>query len=274
MGIFAVLIAVMRRYSTQQFESDSQGSDMKRSLLGLSLLALSSTSFAVPGVDVDVSAGIWQATPEGTVGKTETDIEALGLEEENGNVLSVTLEHPVPSIPNIRIKRTTLDFSGSGTLDEAFTFDDVTFPVSEKINSDIDLSHTDFTLFYGLPELVVDLDLGLTARVFDGKASAVTTSLEESADLDFAIPMAFASVRIDLPLTGLYIGAEGNMISYDDNELTDLEAKVGYSTNIVPLVADLELEVGYRSLDLKIDDDDLEADITVDGPFANVRLAF
>lgn len=247
---------------------------MKRSLLGLSLLALSSTSFAVPGIDLDVSAGIWQASPEGTVGKTQSDIEALGLEEENANVLSATLEHPVPLIPNIRIKRTTLDYSGTGSLNENFTFDDVTFPANTSINSDIDLSHTDFTFFYGLPEIVVDFDLGLTARVFDGKASAATTLLQEEADLDFAIPMLFASVRVDLPLTGLYVGAEGNMISYDDNDLTDLEAKIGYSANIVPLVADLELEVGYRSLDLKIDDDDLEADITMDGPFANVRLAF
>lgn len=247
---------------------------MNRTLLGLSLLALASPSIAAPIIDLGVSVGRWNAEPEGTVGSTETDIDVLGLDEESGNVLTAVFEHPIPVIPNIRIKRTALDLSGTGTLTEDFTFDDVTFPAGQTVNTDIDLTHTDFTFYYGLPELIVDIDLGATVRVFDGEASAITTLLQEEADLDFAIPMAFASVRIDLPLTGLFVGAEGNAISYDDNELTDFTAKVGYSTDIIPFLADLEIEAGYRSMDLKIDDDDLEADIKIDGPFANLTLAF
>lgn len=247
---------------------------MRKTLIGLSLLGMASSGIAAPLIDLEVSAGVWNSTPEGTVGKSDTDIEALGFDEKSANVISATFEHPVPFIPNIRVKRTNLDLNGSGTLDEDFTLDDVSFPANTPIDSGIDLSHTDFTLYYGLPELLVDIDLGATIRVFDGKASAVTTALQEETDLDFAIPMAYASVRVDLPMTGFYLGAEGNLISYDDNKLSDFTAKIGYSTDIVPFLADLELEAGYRTLDLELDDDDLEADIKLDGPFANLTLAF
>lgn len=251
---------------------------MYRKLLCCTLVCSSSSAFAAPLIDLKLAAGVWQATPTGELGVTATDIEDLALEEENANFFSIAFEHPVPILPNIRLKQTSLEYDGETVLTETFTLDDVTFSVDADTVTDVDLSHTDLTLYWGLPELVIDVDFGLTVRSFSGEASVVADSAgitqTETVDLDVTLPMLFADVRLDLPLTGLYVGAEGNALSVGDSSIIDYNARIGYSTDVVPFLADLEFELGYRSFEVELDEDDIQADITIDGPYAQIMLVF
>lgn len=251
---------------------------MTKKIILCALLASSGSVFAAPVIDLKLAAGLWQATPTGDLGITETDIEDLNLEEENANFYLVAFEHPVPVLPNIRLKQTNLEFDGQAVLTETFTFNDVTFAVDADTTTDVDLSHTDVTLYWGLPELLVDVDFGLTVRAFSGEASVVAESAgvtqTETVDLDLAVPMLFADIRIDFPFTGLYLGAEGNALSVGDSSIIDYNARVGYSTDVIPFIADLDFEIGYRSFAVELDEDDIQADITIDGPYAQVMLAF
>lgn len=251
---------------------------MYRRLLLSALLCGTSSAFAAPLIDLKIGAGLWQATPSGELGVTQTDIEDLNLEEESSTFFFVAFEHPIPVLPNIRLKQTELEFEGTSTLNEVFTLDDVTFSVDAETVTDVDLSHTDVTLYWGLPELIVDVDFGLTVRSFSGEASVVAESVggtqTETVDLDVAIPMLFADIRVDLPLTGFYVGAEGNALSVGDSSIVDYNARIGYSTDIVPFLADLDFEIGYRSFEIELDEDDIQADITIDGPYAQLMLVF
>ena len=47
---------------------------------------------------------------------------------------------------------------------------------------------------------VVDLDLGLTARLFDGEASLIGATQQERVELDAVIPMLYGRAGIDLTL--------------------------------------------------------------------------
>ena len=247
---------------------------MKKLILGAALTALTPLSYAVPLVDLELGASSWNASYSGEIGASSTSVDALGFDDDTANSFYVTLELPIPLIPNIRLKTTDLEAVGSNTLTTAFQFNNQGFAVGDVVNTDIDLSHTDITLFYGLPEFYLDVDFGLTLRVFDGDASAATAALQEAVDLSFVIPMAYADVRLDLPFTGLYLGVEGNVLSIGDNSLTDFSARLGYSTDVIPFIADLDFELGFRSMDLKLEDEDLNTDLTIDGPYLGVTLAF
>src|SRR5690606_32171473 len=105
---------------------------------------------------------------------------------------------------------------------------------------------------------------------FDGHVAANSIIADEYVELDQAIPMFYAKAQFDLPLTGFAAGLEGNIISYDGNNLTDYSAKIHY---MFDSALDLGLEVGYRSMSLEVDED-VDADIELKGPYAAVVFHF
>jgi len=227
-------------------------------------------------IDLKIAAGVWSTSPSGDLGETTTDVDALALDDENSTFYSIAFEHPIPVLPNIRLKQTGLEFSGDTVLDETFILDDQEFTVGVDAVSDIDLSHTDVTLYWGLPELIVDVDFGINIRSFSGEAKVTSemAARTDIVDLDVVLPMLFADVRIDLPFTGFYVGAEANALSIGDSSMIDYNARIGYSTDVIPFLADLDFEVGYRSFNVELDEDDIQADITIDGPYAQIMLVF
>src|SRR5690554_2098536 len=221
---------------------------------------------------VGAKASIWDAKPTGQIDdNASVESDGLNFKSENGRQLSVFFEHPVPFIPNVKLKRTDLDMDGSGELTKEITFAQENFTVNEQISSNIDISHTDATLYWGLPLPLpyIDFDFGLTARMFDGDASVNA----KSVDLDITLPMAYGAVKVGSPF-GIYATADLNWIGFGDNKMTDLSAAVGYELPI-PIV-DVGVEVGYRGINLQTDRKDVEvaADLDTKGMFYGVSVAF
>lgn len=225
---------------------------------------------------VGAKASVWDAKPTGQIDdNVSVEKGGLNLKSENGNQFSVFFEHPVPFIPNIKLKRTDLDMEGNGTLDTQIDFAGEVYNASTAIDSNIDLSHTDATLYWGLPLPLpyLDIDFGLTARKFDGDASVVASGQSKSVDLDMTLPMAYGAVKLGSPF-GIYATADLNWIGFGDNKMTDLSAAVGYELPI-PIV-DVGVEVGYRGINLQTDRDDVDvaADLDTKGMFYGVSVAF
>lgn len=250
---------------------------MKKLIAITALSSLTSLTQALPLVNLDVGAGVWTPEYSGDLGSSDTTVDALNFSEDNANIYYATLEFPVPVIPAIRLKHTDLSTSGSGQVD--FTLDEINFSGTSDVNVDLDLTHTDYTLYWGLPKFYLDVDFGATIRQFDGEAIANGQNVDgeprtENVDIDVIIPMLFADVRLDLPLTGLYLGVDGNFVSVGDNSLSDFTAKVGYNTDALPILFDLEFEAGYRSMELTVDESDIQADVTIEGPYLGMQIAF
>src|SRR5690554_4259135 len=228
---------------------------------------------------VGAKASIWDAKPTGQIDdNASVESDGLNFKSENGKQLSVFFEHPVPFIPNVKLKRTDLDMDGSGTLSNTINFADETYTANTAVDSRIDLSHTDATLYWGLPLPLpyIDIDFGLTARMFDGEASVTDVnnpSYTKSVDLDLTLPMAYGAVKVGSPF-GIYATADLNWIGFGDNKMTDLSAAVGYELPI-PIV-DVGVEVGYRGINLQTDRKDVEvaADLDTKGMFYGVSVAF
>ena len=237
---------------------------------------LSLPALAVPGIDFTVTASQWQADYSGEVGQGDNTatLDQLGFDEEDHTVITAVLKHPVPLVPNIRLQRTELAADANGTLEASLEVEGTTFTASEAVATELDLSHTDFTLFYSPLNNWVKLDLGLTARNFDGNAEVVGSTEQAQAEIDGWLPLLYGGVRFELPLTGLYLDGTLNVINYDGSGVTDFTAGIGYITN--GLGVDFVAELGLRSFSLKIDDDgeEVEGNIDIDGLYLSLGLKF
>lgn len=248
---------------------------MSKALAGVALCTgLSSLAQADMVFGVYAGAYAWSSSLDGDFNSDDnTDIDTqdtLALDDDTASSFYVAVEHGVPLIPNVKLRRTELEFTEQAILTSSVVFDGKTFGATSTIDSTIDLSHTDATLYYEILDNVVSADFGLTARVFDGKAKLSTSGQNASIDLNTTIPMAYVAVQVDLPLTGLYVGAEGNFISISGNKLQDASAKIGYT-----IAGGLGVEAGYRVLRLTLDDvSDLNSDISADGAYAAATFHF
>ncbi|WP_417765708.1 TIGR04219 family outer membrane beta-barrel protein [Spongiibacter tropicus] len=242
---------------------------MKKQLLAMAVLAGAASVTQADIIGASAGAYYWKQSWDGDVQSGPDSIDTkkdLGYDEDNGTSIYVALEHPVPVLPNIRLQRTDIEISEKNQLSRNFTFEGDVYTVADTVDSTTDLTHTDATFYYELLDNWVNLDLGLTVRMFDGEVRLATTGREGSIELDAPVPMLYANARFNLPLTGLYAQAVGNVISVSDNSVTDLAVGIGYEVAVV------SLEAGYRSFDVSLEDDDEEAGITVDGVYFGINI--
>ena len=246
------------------------------SLFRLGLMATLTAAPIFASADIAglyVGAGVWQSSPAGTLGNTSISLDnTLNFEEENSNYLFIALEHPIPLLPNLRLSRTDLEWAGQGTVSAGTSLDEVVFPIDQAVAADLDLSHTEITFYYEVLDNVIDLDVGLTARMFDGEASLVGAVQEERVELDAVIPMLYGKAGIDLPFSGLSAAVSGNWINVNEFHLIDWNAELNYDFSIAPTL-EAGLSIGYRSMLIEIDDqDELQSDAEFDGLFIGLRL--
>ncbi len=208
----------------------------------------------------------------GTIGDTEIDVDdTLGLDDEGNTAFYIALEHPIPMIPNIKLRQSTIDYEETDPLNTPITFLSETLPAGE-ISSNIDLSHTDITLYYELLDNWVSLDLGVTARQFDGRFQLTSIAETTDAELDETIALFYAAAQFELPFTGFYARAEGNTLSLDDHSHTDLSVALGYESSFR-----FGAELGYRffTLDLEelsVGSDKLNSNLDLSGLFLGLTL--
>ena len=247
------------------------GDTMNRVILGGLCLALSSLAMAdVVGLRAGVSG--WNAGVSGDVqsGPAPVDVESdLGFSDDPHVQAYVSLEHPVPLIPAVKLQFTSLDSEATGQLNQSFegiAFDGATTTTA-------DLTHADLLVYWELLDNVVSLDLGLQGKRVSGELVVTGTSGGDTAvasvDIDETVPLAYAAVGADLPLTGLgvYVSAAG--VKYEDNQVLDLNAKVFYDIKLIGF------ELGWRELRLQLDDiEGMDADLAIGGPYAGINLHF
>jgi outer membrane protein len=238
-------------------------------VLAFSLLAPLAHADRVLGLYAGV--GSWLSDYDGKAGNPSITLNELGVKEHYNNYFYVAIEHPIPFIPNVRLTQTNITSSQTGTITQSFTIGNTTYAANETVKSDFDLSHRDATLYYQLLDNWINFDLGVTARKFDGYVHTDSASANEKLTIDMTLPMAYGKAQFDLPFTGLSAGIEGNYASYQGNSLNDYTAKLTY---LFDSLVDIGVEVGYRKMSVKVSDNDLEANMTLKGPYAALIAHF
>ncbi|MDZ7805051.1 TIGR04219 family outer membrane beta-barrel protein [Thiohalophilus sp.] len=248
---------------------------LRQLAIALPALAMGSPAFA-DFIGARFGAGMWDHDPSGHIRYQTTNSSHnadlkndLNLEDDKEGYFYALVEHPVPLIPNIKVMQTNLTSSGSGTINSTFDYGGTTFSQSQPITSELVLDHTDVTLYWQLLDNVVSFDFGLTAKMVDAEATLTSGSDTVNNSFDGIVPMGYLGVGVT-PWPGLEFRVEGNALDIGDSSLTDVTARVSYTTSYL-----LGIEAGYRSLEMELDDlDDVYANMKFDGPFLGVYLDF
>lgn len=221
---------------------------MKKLLLGALVALLPLTGFTATILGFQAGAGIWSQTPSGTISSIATGGDTLTETEKDESYTYFVLEHPVPLLPNF--KYATIATTSAGNI----------------TNTVLDLDQTDATLYYEILDNVVSLDLGVTARKIEG---VFTTGLIPSSEtFSETVPLIYAAAEISLP-AGFALVGEINTISSGDDDITDIIAKLTYTTDF-----NLGIEVGTRKQTYDVSIDTIQADIEFSGLFAGVYFKF
>lgn len=249
---------------------------MKR-ILAIVLLIQANYSLADTIFGGEVGGYYWGYSADGAYADSQ-NLTSFNFDDSDEMVIFASLEHPIPLVPNLKLRNNPLKNDGNVTLNSDFDFEGVNFPNGTEVATQSDLTNRDVVLYYEfLDNSLVSFDFGANFKWIDGSISATsldTTGLQASQDIQVIVPMLYGKLRADLWGTGLYGAAEANYIGMDDNHLQDYQISVGYAL-IDNLAISLNLEAGYRIMDLQVDDvDDIYADFRTNGAWLGVALDF
>jgi outer membrane protein len=240
--------------------------NITKTLLPLALLASVTAHADIIGGSIEAS--YWYSSPDGDamLGGSNVNLENdLGLDDSSFFEIAATVEHPVPLIPNVRVKYLDMDQTGKSTLSTPFN------GVSGAVETNLDLSHVDFILYYEILDNWVSVDIGLNTKIFDGQLEVkeVGGTGTSTTKIDKFLPLAYASAEFELPFTDMSFGAELSALTYSDTSIYDAKARFrqGFSLAFV--------ELGYRQMGIKIENvNSLEVDTNFGGFYLSTGLDF
>ena len=228
---------------------------LKLSLLALGMGLSGLAQADVIGVKGDLSYWAYdgQANMAAQTAASDQDLERKGAAQ-----LSLAIEHPVPLIPNAKIRYVNLKTQTENEVAGQPVFD-------------IDMDHADFILYYEILDNIVNADVGVGATTLNGH---VTTLALSKTDIDKTVPVIYATAGAKLPFTGLSAKGEVLYSNFNDAKITDAQAELQYNF-IDNLLVDVGLKAGYRILDIKLDDyekNDLKFNFK--GPYIGLDIHF
>lgn len=155
-------------------------------LLGLGLSSIGHAD--VIGLKADASYWNFDGYSQ-SANASKQDLDRQGTAQ-----LSVAFEHPVPLLPNAKIKYVNLDSN------------------SEQITplnvADIELNNIDYILYYELLDTIVHADIGAGLTNLDGTVRNLNAGVLTQYDLDEYSPLLYATAGVKLPFTGMSAKAE------------------------------------------------------------------
>ena len=228
---------------------------LKLSLLALGMGLSGLAQADVIGVKGDLSYWAYdgQANMAAQTAASDQDLERKGAAQ-----LSLAIEHPVPLIPNAKIRYVNLK---TQTENE----------VAGQPVYDINMDHADFILYYEILDNIVNADVGVGATTLNGH---VTTLALSKTDIDKTVPVIYATAGAKLPFTGFSAKAEATYTNVNDVKITDAQAELQYDF-VKSIALDLGAKVGYRVLNIELNDLD-QRDMKFDfkGPYIGLNAHF
>ncbi|WP_296283633.1 TIGR04219 family outer membrane beta-barrel protein [uncultured Acinetobacter sp.] len=228
---------------------------MNKFKLSAFALTLGLSSFAQAdfiGLKGDVS--YWNIDGKANIDKKH--LSDQDIDSDSTVQASVAFEHPIPIIPNVKLKYTKLDTETESSIDLAKT--------------EINLDHTDLIFYYEILDNVVKADVGVGATKLNGTVK----QFAQSVDVDEYAPIIYAEAGAKLPFTGLSAKAEATYTNVNDVKITDAQAELQYDF-IQSIAVDLGLKAGYRILNIELDDlDNRDMKFEFKGPYVGLNAHF
>lgn len=248
-----------------------------RNLLLLSTLVLAPGLCRADDLGLYAAAGQWYVKMEGVVGQggITTSLDSLGIDDETANVFWLTFEHPVPFLPNVRLMHSEISTVAASEASQVIFIGNIEIEVQTRIQTTLDLSHTDATFYYQLLDKTYHFDLGVTARQLSGYVEVLPEiGGSFQAEMDGVVPTAYVNFQIDFPYSGWHLGVTTNAAAYNGDKIVDVAASIGYAFDVTSAM-DIGVNMGYRKLDLQVDEFyALTADATLSGGYVELQVHF
>lgn len=229
---------------------------MRANILTSLLLGFGLSTFShadVIGVKADLSYWNFDGYSQDNNFKHELDRQGTAQ-------LSVAVEHPVPLLPNAKIRYVNLDSNSEQS--------------SPANAADIELNNIDYILYYELLDTIVHADIGAGLSNLDGTVRNLNAGALNQYDLDEYSPLLYATVGVKLPFTGMSAKAEAIYTHGSDSKKTDVQAELQYDF-IDNLLVDVGAKVGYRMMQVDFEQDqrpDLRLEFK--GPYIGLDVHF
>ncbi|MEA2110442.1 MAG: TIGR04219 family outer membrane beta-barrel protein [Campylobacterota bacterium] len=245
---------------------------MQKILLSTAAISLLLTSLSADMIRIEGAVGSWNAEPSGTMnyeGSQKFSLDdTLGYDTENITYAWLLFKHPIPIIPNLRLEYNNLGYSGISN--DAFSWEGEDIGVGST--SSLDLTHYDAILYYNILDNTAwtTVDLGLGTKYIDGAfdISDPSDGYTYSSNDSIILPMIYARGRVEVPMTGLGLEADIKWIGYGGANAYDFRVKADYTLDI--FIVEPLLEIGYRTLSLNIDAEDLDMNADTDIEFSGL----
>ncbi|WP_179992894.1 MULTISPECIES: TIGR04219 family outer membrane beta-barrel protein [unclassified Acinetobacter] len=221
-------------------------------LLGLGLSSIGHAD--VIGLKADASYWNFDGYSQ-SANASKQDLDRQGTAQ-----LSVAFEHPVPLLPNAKIKYVNLDSNSEQ---------------STPLNAaDIELNNIDYILYYELLDTIVHADIGAGLTNLDGTVRNLNAGVLTQYDLDEYSPLLYATAGVKLPLTGMSAKAEAVYSHGSDIKKTDVQAELQYDF-IDNLLVDVGAKVGYRIMNIDAEQNNApDLELEFKGPYIGLDIHF
>jgi outer membrane protein len=230
--------------------------------------------------DIEAAVGAWNQDPSGDLriggfpgpGTNLSVEDNLHYDTENNLIARLRLDLP-GFFPNVYLMATKVDYKETGNSSVPFQFGNHFFAAGD-FNSRFRYNHYDIGLFYSIPLLKtatlnkLNMDLGLNGRAVNLVAEVSQGGRSDEEELTRFVPMLFAAAQLR-PVKCLSLEAEARGLSIGKEHLFDLIGRLKLKPFPFVFIAG-----GYRYESVDIDDDDVKADLTIKGPFAEAGVEF
>src|SRR5208283_5172946 len=185
------------------------------------------------------------------------------------------LKVETPSLlPNVYFLATPMSFNGAGSKNVDFVFGNQTFSRAVPFTSHLTLNHYDAALYYGLPFIktatlgILNIDVGVDARLVDLKSSIVqtTTGLSQTRSFTRPLPMGYVGVQVT-PVTNFSLEGEVRGVVYSDEHYFDFIGRAK-----IKIVGPAFIAAGYRYEKLHLTESGVHADTGFGGPFGEIGI--
>lgn len=176
----------------------------------------------------------------------------------------------------LRFGYTPLKYDGSSTLSRDFIFNGQTFTATDTISSRLEMNLFEGQLQFDIlrPSVgVASVNLGLILQgiYVDGsiQVRSGTTGISTKEDFQLGAPLIGVAAGAGFLKDMIRVDARATGMAYSGDHLYEVDAYASFAP--FPF---LRLQGGYKYIDLKVDESDVTASLTLSGPYAGLQLSF
>lgn len=199
-------------------------------------------------------------------------VDDLDVDSPEQTSMILILEHQISALPNVRYQSYNIDSSDSPSTNPDFSTGQGSLGMGSNGVTSYDLESNDLVLYYQLLDNWMDLDMGVDLKHVDGQVSHMGPG--NNVEIDETIPLLHLSARVELPINGLYLGANINSnfvnLGVSESQAQDSTIMLGFENG-----TGLGIAGGIKSFSLDLNSsDDTDTDLEYDGLFVNGYLNF